>query len=89
MRQTSQDGHLFADAAERFVLGESLSHEFDEITRQVREIAERLVLDFSVFTKRASEVDRGVRNTIASLADLSDMNSAWLWLAHAGFVAAV
>lgn len=78
MRQTSQNGHLLANAAERFVLSESLSHEFDQITGQVAEIAERLMLDLSVFTKNPPQIERGVRDAVASLADLSDMNFEWL-----------
>ena len=78
MRQTSQDGHLLAKAAERFVLSESLSHEFDQITGQVAEIAERLMLDLSVFSKRPPQIERRVRDAVASLADLSDMNFASL-----------
>ncbi len=52
----SLDGPLLADTTEWLTLSESLPHQLNQITRQVAEIAKRLVLDLSVFTKRASEV---------------------------------
>ena len=70
----SQNGHLLANTAEWFILSESLFHDCDEIPRQVAEIAQHLMLDLSVFKKRPSQIERGVRDTVASIADLSDMH---------------
>ena len=88
MRQAAFDGHGAAVTDERLLASEPLLDDGKQIIGQVGKTANGLMLDLAVLAKNSPEINRNVNLAVVSFFNFCDVDRAFVWLAHAGLVAA-